>query len=61
MYDDHEITNDWAGGPEDPFYIEAMKYYKAYFGERNPDSPVKGENYFSFDVGRSSFFVLDAV
>lgn len=61
MYDDHEIENDWVKGPEDALYVEAMKYYRAFFGIRNPPSPVAGEHYYNFSIGTSSFFVLDSV
>jgi phosphodiesterase/alkaline phosphatase D-like protein len=61
IYDDHEIENDWVKESNDPLYLEAMQYYKAFFGIRNPPSPVVGEHYYNFSVGRSSFFILDAV
>lgn len=61
MYDDHEIENDWVKGPDDALYVEAMKYYRAFFGIRNPPSPLAGEHYYNFSIGTSSIFVLDSV
>ena len=69
-YDDHEITNDWAGGDyntnanaaatdTDLLYTSAMTPWHSYQAGGNPSPLHANGTYFTFSLGEVSFFVLD--
>lgn len=58
MWDDHDILNDWAQGSQAP-WSEARAAYWSWVGSRNPPPLGPSVNYFTFDVGQTSFFILD--
>ena len=61
MFDDHEIVNDYAPSrQDDDLYGEAMIPFHHYQMIANPAGIDKTErSYFTFNLGRVSFFVLD--
>lgn len=62
MYDDHEITNDWASN-ETGLWSAAMEPYYHYQQIGNPASLIEEDGgkgtYYTFRKGDVSFFVLD--
>ncbi|PVH74694.1 PhoD-like phosphatase [Cadophora sp. DSE1049] len=61
-YDDHEITNDWAGNGnagEMALYASAMTPWNAYQAAGNPPPLQPNGTYYTFSRGDVSFFVLD--
>jgi alkaline phosphatase D len=61
IYDDHELSNDYAGEGNDtnPVWQLSSPAYESYIGQGNPDSPKHGAHYYSFDYGDVAFFVWD--
>ncbi|KAL1878545.1 hypothetical protein VTK73DRAFT_7886 [Phialemonium thermophilum] len=57
-YDDHEITNDWAGGTGG-IYRDAIHPYVSYQHAPNGHAQDPETLYYTFDHGDVSFFVLD--
>jgi phosphodiesterase/alkaline phosphatase D-like protein len=61
VYDDHEITNNYAGlGNDSHPYANASDAWTLYNGAANPDALTKGEHYFDFRYGDVAFFVMDS-
>ncbi|KAK4501416.1 hypothetical protein PRZ48_007225 [Zasmidium cellare] len=58
VYDDHEIQNDWDGNTTG-YFLAANDPYEHYHVAANPPSVRKGETYFSFTQGPTTFFMLD--
>lgn len=58
MYDDHEITNDWASN-ETGLYGEAIPPYMAYHHGGNPLPLQAADTFYTFNRGDISFFVTD--
>ncbi len=59
IWDDHEIMNDWDFGKSGR-YQSAKLAYDEYQNRQNPEPLAPGENYYTFSVGDTDFFVLDA-
>ncbi|ETV82785.1 hypothetical protein H257_04575 [Aphanomyces astaci] len=60
IYDDHEIRNNWNEGQyDDRLYLDRIRYYDRFFGDRNPDPIVPGEHYYTWTTGVATFFMLD--
>ncbi|KAJ6513831.1 PhoD-like phosphatase-domain-containing protein [Mycena vitilis] len=59
-YDDHEITNNYAGNGNDsqPPFPSASDAFKIYNADANYDS-VADQHYYNFRYGDAAFFVLD--
>ncbi|KAJ6478852.1 hypothetical protein C8R47DRAFT_1219398 [Mycena vitilis] len=59
-YDDHEITNNYAGNRNDsqPPFPSASDTYKIYNADANYNS-VADQHYYNFRYGDTAFFVLD--
>lgn len=60
MFDDHEIVNDYATGPDDPLYTQAIEPFEVYQRAVNP-APIDPARptYTSFNIANVAFFVLD--
>ncbi len=58
IWDDHEIDNDWDIGSTGR-YQNARLAYDEYQSNHNPAPVAPGENYYTFSVGNTDFFVLD--
>ncbi|RDW61995.1 hypothetical protein BP6252_11428 [Coleophoma cylindrospora] len=58
MYDDHEITNDWAAN-ETGLWTDAMEPYFAYHHGGNPEPLAEKATYYTFKKGDVAFFVMD--
>lgn len=62
MWDDHDVVNDYSGGPFTARYAWARQAFLEYHGQSNPDGENPshtGSFYYSFVVGDVGFFVLD--
>ncbi|KAF0748012.1 hypothetical protein AaE_007512 [Aphanomyces astaci] len=60
IYDDHEIRNNWNEGQhDDRLYLDRIRYYERFFGDRNPDPIGPGEHYYTWTTGVATFFMLD--
>lgn len=58
MWDDHEIVNDYDGGPAETFEV-AERAFRAYQGLRNPPPYREGVHYFTASIGPVDVFMLD--
>jgi alkaline phosphatase D len=62
MLDDHEIDNDWDQGTAGR-YFDAIAAWNDYCGVNNPKinatAPEDITLYYSFDIGSTSFFIMD--
>lgn len=63
ILDDHEIVDSFENDPKQPGLWErrdaALLAYREYVQARQPDSPVRGALFYSFEYGSACFFVLD--
>jgi len=61
MYDDHEIVNDYASGFENSQFQTAIKAWRQYIGNVNPNPNIAFPDrmYYWFSAGIHGFFVLD--
>jgi alkaline phosphatase D len=60
MFDDHEFDDNWDLGNQDPLYKTAVAAWELYNGNANPNVTRAGSYYYSFTMGQTSFFVIDA-
>jgi phosphodiesterase/alkaline phosphatase D-like protein len=59
MWDDHNITDDWAGLTTAPQFVAAKTAWLEGPGGTTPDPVQAGELYYAFGFGDVGFFVLD--
>jgi phosphodiesterase/alkaline phosphatase D-like protein len=60
MYDDHEILNDYHGGPDGSMYGARVRSWRDWMGAQNPPSSAIDEHFFEIALGPAlDVFVAD--